>query len=56
MPAEDGDAADVARFIGDLQARGQGRLLYTAEPVSRLATGRAGKRAFIDQRLDLARY
>lgn len=56
IPAAGGNADDIARFMNDLQVRSQDRLFYTAEPVSRIATGRDGKRAFIDQRLDMTRY
>ncbi|MDB5555540.1 MAG: hypothetical protein JWL86_5524 [Rhizobium sp.] len=56
IPAPDGNAGDIARFMNDLQARSQNRLFYTAESVNRIATGRDGKRAFIDQRLDMTRY
>jgi phenylacetate-CoA ligase len=56
IPAPDGSADDIARFVNDLHVRSQGRLSYAAEPVCRIATGRDGKRAFIDQRLDMTRY
>ncbi|UVC08554.1 phenylacetate--CoA ligase family protein [Rhizobium sp. TH2] len=56
IPAPDGNSDDIARFVNDLQVRSQDRLFYTAEPVGRIATGRDGKRAFIDQRLDMTRY
>lgn len=56
IPAQDGNAGDIARFIDDLQTRSQSRLFYTAESVGRIATGRDGKRAFIDQRLDMTFY
>jgi phenylacetate-CoA ligase len=56
ISAPDGNDGDIARLMNDLQARSQDRLFYTAEPVGRIATGRDGKRAFIDQRLDMTRY
>mgnify|MGYP006216887043 CR=1 FL=1 len=40
----------------DLQTRSQNRIQFTVERVSSLGCGRAGKRAFIDQRLDISRY
>jgi hypothetical protein len=39
-----------------LERRCHRRLRFTTQPVSRIATGRQGKRAFIDQRLDFTRY
>ena len=53
---EQGGACDVARLVRDLETRSKGRLSYKAEAVTRIASGRGGKRAFIDQRLDTTRY
>ena len=52
----DGSEADADRIARDLQARSHGRLSYRVEPVNRIVTGRNGKRAFIDQRLDISLY
>ncbi len=49
----DEDAANIAR---DLQTRSQDRIQFTVERVKSLGCGRAGKRAFIDQRLDISKY
>jgi phenylacetate-CoA ligase len=56
IPDPNGNAGDMARLIKYLEVRAQNRLSYTAETVSQIATGRGGKRAFIDQRLDMTRY
>jgi phenylacetate-CoA ligase len=54
--AADGAASDIARLVKDLETRSRNRLHYTTEPVTQIARGRDGKRAFIDQRLDIADY
>lgn len=51
-----GSQADAERVARDLQARSHGRLSYRVEPVARIVSGRNGKRAFIDQRLDISLY
>lgn len=56
IPEADGGPADAERVARDLQARAHGRLNYRVEPVSSIVTGRNGKRAFIDQQLDIALY
>ena len=53
---EGGSAVDADRIAGNLQARSHGRLSYSTEPVTQIASGRSGKRAFIDQRLDISLY
>ena len=50
LPQHAQDMAD------ELERRCHRRLRFTTQPVSRIATGRQGKRAFIDQRLDFTRY
>jgi phenylacetate-CoA ligase len=52
----DGIEADAQRIVDGLQKRAQGRIVFDIEKVTQLAGGRAGKRAFIDQRLDISRY
>ena len=52
----DGSLADIERLRGFVTQRCRGRLAFRPEEVSRRVTGRGGKRAFIDQRLDIARY
>lgn len=56
MPAAADKASGVGRLVEMLEARSLGRLHFTAEEVARIATGRDGKRAFIDQRLDFSDY
>lgn len=53
---EDGTDEDAARIAADLSRRTRGAIKFDVERVDRLAGGRAGKRAFIDQRLDISRY
>ena len=52
----DGGEADALRVARDLQSRSRGRLQYSVEPVTQIVSGRSGKRAFIDQRLDVSLY
>ena len=52
----DGSKADAERVARDLQKRSHGRLSYRVEPVERIVNGREGKRAYIDQRLDISLY
>jgi len=48
-------AADAQRFAEHLGHRAQGRLRFETVKVDRIAAGRGGKRAFVEQRLDLSR-
>ncbi|HEY0034345.1 MAG TPA: hypothetical protein VGB81_13855 [Devosia sp.] len=54
IPAPDGTAEDAERMAGALDQRCHHRLQFHPERVGQIATGRHGKRAFIDQRLDIA--
>lgn len=54
--ANDGQEQDALNIARDLQTRSQNRIQFTVERVKSLAGGRAGKRAFIDQRLDISKY
>lgn len=56
MPAEDGALEEALRFAAYLQKRSHGVIDFDVEGVKKLAGGRAGKRAFIDQRLDISKY
>jgi phenylacetate-CoA ligase len=56
IPTADGSEADALRVATGLTQRTHGKILFTVEQVERLAGGRAGKRAFIDQRLDISQY
>lgn len=52
----EGRLADIERFRAYLMERCQGHLTFRLAAVSQIAAGRGGKRAFIDQRLDVERY
>lgn len=56
VPATGGTEGDAERIRTALEAKADGHLTFTLERVDCLACGSQGKRAFIDQRLDLARY
>jgi phenylacetate-CoA ligase len=56
MPSEDGVPEDAQRVAADLHRRTHGGIVFDVEQVKKLAGGRAGKRAFIDQRLDISKY
>lgn len=56
IPTEGGTLEQAQRVADGLTARTHGRIRFGLEKVEKLAGGRAGKRAFIDQRLDLTRY
>jgi phenylacetate-CoA ligase len=56
IPSLDGTIEDAQRVAMDLENRTRGKIRFTVEPVKKLAGGRAGKRAYIDQRLDISRY
>ncbi|MFB9949591.1 hypothetical protein ACFFP0_12070 [Rhizobium puerariae] len=52
----EGSTADVERLRSHVSAKSRGSLAFTVEGVPQIASGRGGKRAFIDQRLDVTRY
>jgi len=54
--APQGSPADAERLRAHLEAETQGHIAFASEEVSQIASGRGGKRAFIDQRLDISRY
>lgn len=54
IPAPDGTVEDAERMAGALDRRCHHRLRFRPERVGKIATGRHGKRAFIDQRLETA--
>ena len=56
IPSPDGTPEDAKNIARDLQVRAQNRIAFSVEQVKSLGAGRAGKRAFIDQRLDISRY
>lgn len=56
IPAEAGTEQDALNMVSDLQDRVRQRLVFSVQQVDTLAGGRGGKRAFIDQRLDLSKY
>ena len=56
IPSESGTEADALALAADLQDRVRQRVVFSIERVETLAGGRGGKRAFIDQRLDLDKY
>jgi phenylacetate-CoA ligase len=56
VPSIDGKPTDAERLAHDLQRRTHDKIIFTVEKVERIAAGRGGKRAFIDQRLDISQY
>jgi phenylacetate-CoA ligase len=56
IPSEDGTPEDALRVANDLNRRTHGGIQFDVVQVKQLAGGRAGKRAFIDQRLDISKY
>ncbi len=56
IPSEGGSPEDAQRVADDLHRRTHGSIVFDTEEVKQLAGGRAGKRAFIDQRLDISKY
>jgi phenylacetate-CoA ligase len=52
----EGSLADIERLHAYLSQQCRGSLNFRHEAVSRIACGSGGKRAFIDQRLDVLRY
>ncbi|MEP6808646.1 MAG: hypothetical protein ABI992_00245 [Chthoniobacterales bacterium] len=56
VPTADGTEGDARRLATDLTARTHGKIIFDTVRVDKLASGRAGKRAFIDQRLDVSTY
>lgn len=51
-----GTLAGIERLRDQLMQQSRGSLAFRLEAVSQIAAGRSGKRAYIDQRLDVARY
>lgn len=51
-----GSIGDVERLRDYLTKKCRGRLAFRLEAVDQIVTGRGGKRAYIDQRLDISRY
>lgn len=56
IPTCDGTEEDARRVAADLTERTGHKIAFDIKQVERLAGGRAGKRAFIDQQLDISRY
>lgn len=56
IPSEEGEPAGAQRVADDLFHRTHGGIVFDIEEVRQLAGGRAGKRAYIDQRLDISKY
>lgn len=56
IPSEGGRPEDAARVADDLTRRTHGGIVFDTEEVAQLAGGRAGKRAFIAQKLDISKY
>jgi phenylacetate-CoA ligase len=54
IPTADGTEADAQRVAADLTNRTREKIRFDILRVDKLACGRAGKRAFIDQRLDIS--
>ena len=52
----DGSQADIERVHAYMTQHCRGSLTFRLEPVSQIAGGRSGKRAYIDQRLDIVHY
>lgn len=52
----EGSLADIERLCALLTGECRGSLAFRSEAVSRIVAGRGGKRAYIDQRLDLSLY
>lgn len=53
---QNGSASDVERLSTFLTEKCRGSLAFRQEAVSQIVAGRGGKRAFIDQRLDITQY
>jgi phenylacetate-CoA ligase len=56
IPSRDGTPSDAERLRVDLETRARGHIRFSTKQVSRIAAGRGGKRAFIDQQLDMSKY
>lgn len=56
VASPDGTHQDALNIARDLEIRAQGRIKFGVERVTSLGSGRSGKRAFIDQRLDVSLY
>ncbi|HEV7275825.1 MAG TPA: hypothetical protein VGN80_06035 [Devosiaceae bacterium] len=52
----DGTEADALSFAADFHKRAHGAIDFSVQRVERLAGGPAGKRAWIEQRIDISRY
>ncbi|MBK8086022.1 MAG: phenylacetate--CoA ligase family protein [Devosia sp.] len=56
VPAPGGTEQDALNIVADLEERVLHRLSFTVQQVEQIASGRGGKRTFIDQRLDMGKY
>jgi phenylacetate-CoA ligase len=56
VSSPDGTDQDAVNVAADLQHRARDRIRFFPQRVDCLAGGRAGKRAFVDQRIDLGVY
>lgn len=56
IPTATGTEQDAQRIANGLLQRTHGKIVFDVLEVKQLAGGRAGKRAFIDQRLDISKY
>ena len=56
ISSEGGTEEDALKLAADLQDRVRQRIVFSIQRTDNLAGGRGGKRAFIDQRLDLSQY
>lgn len=56
IPTSDGSPEDAQRIATGLGERTHGQIQFDVQQVDKLAGGRAGKRTFIDQRLDVSQY
>lgn len=56
IPTDTGSEDDALRVAKGLYERTHHQIVFDVQRVDRLAGGRAGKRAFIDQRLDISQY
>jgi phenylacetate-CoA ligase len=56
LASDDGSSNDIERIRTGLSERIEGKITFAVERVESLAAPGSGKRAFIDQRLDIANY
>lgn len=56
IPDDNGTEQDALNIASDLGKRSLGKIDFAVQRVDSLGAGRAGKRAFIDQRLDISLY